>query len=134
MFDGDRWWARREVKMGKRAPSAWRQVTGLDPVTKKWVGWEPAEDSPFVKYLAEAVADRDEWEIGTYELCGPKINGNPEQMGAHTLFPHGAATLKVHPAFLELQCFLRDDYPHLEGVVWWHPDGRKAKIKRRDFQ
>ena len=23
--------------------------------------------------------------------------------------------------------------PHYEGLVWHHPDGRMAKIKRRDF-
>ena len=25
----------------------------------------------------------------TYELCGPKINGNPEKISRHTLVPHG---------------------------------------------
>jgi hypothetical protein len=23
--------------------------------------------------------------------------------------------------------------PHYEGIVWHHPDGRRAKLKHRDF-
>ncbi|MFF0155255.1 hypothetical protein [Micromonospora sp. NPDC005203] len=24
-------------------------------------------------------------------------------------------------------------HPRYEGIVWHHPDGRRAKLKRRDF-
>src|SRR5689334_21155489 len=54
MFDGDRWWARREVRAGKPAPDGFIPL-GTDPQTGKTMGWEPAEQSPFAKLHAEAL-------------------------------------------------------------------------------
>lgn len=39
MFDGDRWWARREVKEGKAAPAGFVALE-TDPETGKTVGWQ----------------------------------------------------------------------------------------------
>jgi hypothetical protein len=39
-WDGDRWWARREVKAGKAAPASFVAV-GHDDETGNTVGWEP---------------------------------------------------------------------------------------------
>jgi hypothetical protein len=132
-FDGDRWWARREIKLGKPAPSDWVQSTDLDPVTGKWVGWEPAENSSFHKFLLEADPAGDR-KPGTYELVGPKINRNPEGYKAHALIPHGQTKFSPDPPrdYEGLREFLLDQ-PY-EGIVWHHPDGRMAKLKRRDFQ
>lgn len=134
MFDGVRWWVRREVKPGKDAPYGWVEVDH-DDVTGKRVGWEPAEQSGFAKYLEEAkdTARRP----GTYELIGPKINGNPHDYGAHVLVRHGQSPLGEMPrTFDDLRALLTDptDWPsRWEGIVWHHPDGRMAKLKRRDF-
>src|ERR1700741_2085333 len=56
MFDGQRWWARREVKPGKSAPANYGPIE-TDPTTGKTVGWEPIEQSAFVRFHAEAVAN-----------------------------------------------------------------------------
>lgn len=145
-FDGERWWARREVKPGKAAPANYVPVE-TDPVTGKTVGWEPVEQSAFAKVHAEAVAYQDDaarglvdlgvYTPGTYELVGPKINGNPEQVDQHQLWAHATAEdMFVGGLTFEL---IRDsvlsarDVDGCEGFVWHHEDGRMAKIKAKDF-
>jgi len=69
---------------------------------------------------------------GTYELCGPKIQGNPEKFRSHVLVPHGGMVWPDCPRDFEgLRAYL--DGRDIEGVVFRHPDGRMAKIKGRDF-
>lgn len=136
MFDGERWWARREVKTGKAAPANYVPVE-TDEVTGKTVGWEPVEQSAYAKYHADALeATRSGsltgWPAGTYELVGPKVNGNPEQVIRHYLWAHAAADVVDAPRdFDGLAAFLASFDG--EGIVWHHPDGRMAKLKRRDF-
>jgi hypothetical protein len=132
MLDTDgRWWARREVKPGKSWPDGWIQVGEPDPETGKSVGWEPVEQSSHYK----AFLDADLPDVpGTYELCGPKVNGNPEQMRGHVLVPHGGFDLFAHAGprtYDTLSEYLAGS--PFEGIVWHHPDGRMAKLKKRDF-
>lgn len=130
-FDGDMWWARREVKQGKPDPPNYRPIS-TDGITGKTVGWEPAGQSAFAKYIEEAAGYQPTWTPGTYELVGPKVNGNPEEWGAHRLIRHGITEEPDAPGdFDGLREFLAT-YPG-EGIVWHHPDGRMVKIKRRDF-
>ena len=69
---------------------------------------------------------------GTYELCGPKVQGNPEHYEAHTLVRHGADVITDCPnTFTALREYLRAR--DIEGVVWRHKDGRMVKIKGKDF-
>ena len=129
MFDGGQWWARREVKAGKSAPDNF-QPLGTDPTTGKTMGWEPAHQSGWVKFLDEATTG-DELP-GTYELCGPRIQANPEGFPGHILVPHGQDIHEGVPrTFDGAKEYLRDST--FEGFVWHHPDGRMGKIKRRDF-
>jgi len=139
LFDGARWWARREVRPGKTPPPNYRPVE-TDPNTGKTVGWEPVEQSAFAKYHMEALAGDLSVVDGTYELVGPKVNGNPEQVGRHLLVRHGYQTSADDDALTSL---VRDfagfrswllAHPTWEGIVFHHPDGRMAKIKRRDFE
>lgn len=127
---------RREVKPGKGAPLNF-VPTETDPVTGKTVGWEPAEQSSFIKFIEEALGMQVTFDPGTYELCGPKINGNPEKLAAHELIRHGSgsASFAQTPRDYDgLRFWLTDPRTEwFEGVVWHHPDGRMAKIKRRDF-
>jgi hypothetical protein len=139
-FAMDKWWARREVKPGKEEPPNFIFVS-KDLITGKTMGWEPIEQSPFHKFLLEAINSDDmPWEMGTYELCGPKINGNPEGYDKHTLVKHEYAVdldprgggiprsyeeIKGHVAVLKRR--------GVEGIVYHHPDGRMAKIKGKDF-
>ncbi len=139
MLDGGgAWWARREVKPGRAAPDGFVPVE-TDGVTGRTVGWEPVEASGFARWFGEAREAigpaGPEHRPGTYELCGPKINGNPEGYGAHVLILHADAervAVGVPVTFASLRALLGDGFAH-EGIVWHHPDGRMAKLKRRDF-
>jgi hypothetical protein len=135
MYDGERWWARREVKPGKTAPAGFVAIE-TDDVTGKTVGWEPIEQSAFAKYHAEALAGPyppfETWRPMTYELCGPKVNGNPESFGIHVLVPHGLAPVDDAPRDFDGLAKTLAEFED-EGIVWHHPDGRMAKLKRRDF-
>jgi hypothetical protein len=139
-FDGERWHARREVKAGKPAPPGFTPLS-TDPATGKTVGWEPAEQSAFWKHLRAALDAHDaagapDVAPGTYELIGPKINGNPEGAERHTLVPHGADDLGDVPRDHDGLAAWLHARPY-EGIVFWRdpsdPDCDKAKIKRRDF-
>lgn len=131
------WWARREVKPGKTAPTRFVAVD-YDEVTGKTTGWEPVEQSSFAKFHAEALAVFSGGP-GTYELLGPKINGNPEAFDAHVLWPHGWDLLSDREELADAPRDydgLRDwllDHHEWEGIVWHHDDGRMAKLKGRDF-
>lgn len=132
MYDGDKWWARREVKDGKEPPPGFMSM-GHDHVTLKNIGWEPVEQSPWAKFHAEALGTRD-YEPGTYELIGPKINKNPEGASVHTLIRHENAEVLglLDRSYEGIKTFL-SERDH-EGIVFRHEDGRRfAKIKKRDF-
>ena len=61
------------------------------------------------------------------------MNGNPEALTQHTLIPHGLFRLRDVPLDYDgLAAF--HGRAALEGLVWHHPDGRMAKIKKRDFR
>ena len=126
------WWARREVKPGKTAPDGYRPVM-TDETTGKTVGWEPIGQSAFAHFHTEALAEEDERRPGTYELIGPKVNRNPEGADAHRLVRHETVgtldTPRDHDGLREWLLA----HPGYEGIVWHHPDGRMAKLKRRDF-
>jgi Family of unknown function (DUF5565) len=136
-FADGRWWGRREVKAGKPAPMGFVPEQ-VDDVTGKTVGWEPIEQSPFYKTFRSI--DPPPLGInGTYELIGPKINGNPERVGSHRLVFHGGAEEAPVPdvlTFDSLRKWLTGyNWPAgWEGIVWHHPDGRMAKLKVRDFR
>lgn len=124
--------ARREVKPGKTPPPNFVEVDH-DAVTGKTMGWEPAAQSGFAKLIAEALERDPDITPGTYELIGPKVNGNPEASWAHVLKRHGEWELGDAPrTFDALREYLLDQ-PEMEGIVWHHPDGRMVKLKRRDF-
>jgi hypothetical protein len=130
---------RHEVRAGKEAPPTFL-TAGYDEETGKHVGWVLAGDGPEDKWLRQAVPENEvlgfpatSLEDGTYELVGPKVQGNPEQYPEHTLVKHlEAETYIVYPRTYEN---IRDLLSELdiEGFVFHHPDGRMAKIKKRDF-
>lgn len=134
MLDGDGlWWARREVKPGKTPPPLFSAVE-TDEATGKTVGWEPISQSAFAKYHAEALGNPHERRrLGTYELIGPKVNGNPERTEGHELVWHNdAEVIEDVPRDYHGLAGLMSTLPY-EGIVWHHPDGRMAKLKRKDF-
>ena len=135
--DAGRWWARREVKRGKADPPGFVLVE-RDDATGKQVGWEPVEQSGFAKWHAAALEGAHELVPGTYELIGPRINGNPQDWPYHKLIRHGhclgyVEDLRTVPRDYDGLAAWLHARPY-EGIVWHHPDGyRMAKIKKRDF-
>ncbi len=136
---------RREVKPGKPTPPGFRQEGDPDPNTGKRVGWvvvdfDDPENKWHVKGFNNTVAELgDEPESGTYELVGPKVQGNPHQFDRHRLALHGDVDFgqQIPTGFDTLADILREGAlnhsPGFEGIVWHHPDGRMAKIKASDF-
>jgi hypothetical protein len=132
------WWARREVKKGKTPPESF-VFDNFDEVTGKTQGWVLIDFSPFYEFWLEAVKNAQGFRFasGTYELCGPKINGNPEGVDEHFLTRHGVTKydwLKYPMTIAEVKGLVevsRD--AGIEGVVWHHPDGRMAKLKGKDL-
>lgn len=125
-------WKRREIKKGKPQPEGF-ELADYDEITGKTVGWMPVIDEKADRWHLEAFGD-GKWPDGTYELCGPKVQGNPEQFEAHVLVPHSEATQydNVERTFDGIRAFL--EKMDIEGLVFHHPDGRMAKIKKRDFR
>lgn len=124
-------WKRRELKEGKAQPEGF-ELADYDETTGKTVGWMPVTDSKEDRWHLEAFGG-GQWPDGTYELCGPKIQGNPEGFERHVLVPHSEATQydNVPRDFDSIREFL--DSMDIEGLVFHHQDGRMAKIKKRDF-
>ena len=142
----------------KAAPEGWEAAEDApNEHTGHWPGWLPISFSaPEDRWHAEAWgtfvdlnqnADAGDTD-GTYELVGPKVQGNPYGLWRHELWKHGARELHCEacvggwatgncvmpgagPDFYEIRRHL--ELLHIEGVVWHHPDGRMCKIKRRDF-
>lgn len=121
---------RRELRDGDAVPNVFELET-FDEETKKRVGWMPVSGGPEDRWHNDAFARSPGLPDGTYELLGPKVQGNPEGYQTHALVRHGGIVLDAPRTFDGLKEWLsgRD----IEGIVWHHPDGRMAKIKGRDF-
>ena len=139
---------RREVKPGRERPPHFVHVE-TDDTTSREIGWVPIKPAdPGDRYFAEGIKNAREAitptaDGATYELVGPKVQRNTEGLERHEIVAHesrelhldakaiGIDGLRASDAFHALDNYLRKT-PH-EGIVWHHPDGRRAKIKRRDF-
>lgn len=99
-----------------------------------WHGWRPVGDGPEDRWHREAWLYDSEvsHENGTYELLGPSINKNPDKFEKHIFRKHGDIKYDGAPrTFDGLREWLSDK--DIEGIVFHHPDGRMAKIKKKDF-
>lgn len=147
-------WSRREVKPGAQAPVDFEAIQ-TDPETGKTVGWEPYENSTFMRYIDLGLTGTEFLPPGTYELIGPKINGNPENSDLYRLIPHGIQVVHVERDYDSIRALLatvrvslgsidgeadRVERPEQrwEGLVFWRSPGDiagdMAKIKARDFR
>lgn len=139
---------RYDAKKGKTPPPGFEPAQEPDQLTGHWPGWLPVGDGPDDRWHREGLAalvatQRDRvmvpsWYLeagdldGTYELCGPKVQANPEGFDAHVLVPHGVEPLPDCPrSFGGIKDYLAEWC--IEGIVWHHPDGRMVKIKAKDF-
>lgn len=125
------YYKRREVKKDKMPPVGFLQED-FDPNTGKKVGWIAVDfSSKEDKYHIEAF--NPAYSDGTYELVGPKIQGNPEKYKKHTLIKHSEAEIlnDVPRTYQDIADYMSN--LDIEGIVFHHSDGRMAKIKKKDF-
>lgn len=132
---------RYDAKKGKTPPPGFESAQPEpDPITGHWPGWLlVSEEDPQDKWHRIARAGIIEalraglYEDGTYELIGPKVQGNKYGLDSHIFRRHGDKILDNAPRdFVGLKAYF-EQHPEFEGIVWHHPDGRLVKIKRRDF-
>lgn len=130
---------RHDVRKGKPVPPGAIPAQEPDDVTGHWPHWLPVGAGPEDARFRDAFARIDDRLDGTYELLSPTFQGrdsickNPEGVLHDILIPHGSVLIDNFPrTFLGMRAMF-ESYPSIEGVVFWHPDGRMAKIKLRDF-
>lgn len=121
---------RYDCSKGRKPPIGFIPTQDPDPETGHWPGWVLVGEGPDDRWHREAFLGTE--SNGTYELCGPNVQGNPECFTKHVLVPHGHETLPDAPrTFYAIRAYL--ETKGIEGIVWHHPDGRMVKIKRKDF-
>ena len=99
-----------------------------DPVTGHWPHWVKVTASDKWHLQAEKPL-----EDGTYELCGPKINGNKDKFEKHVYVNHDSEDILVPITSLKydyLKDFLTNNY--MEGLVIKYK-GDAVKVRKSDF-
>ena len=110
-------------------------------------GWyvDADESAAENKWLLKAASNTDiaDWADGEHscEAMGPKIQGNGLGLDAHICVPFKEVPSfdAVLRTFEGLKQFLKDADSVFapghapEGIVFHHHDGRRAKLKRKDF-
>jgi len=141
LWEGGKLYKRRCVKATKTAPLDFRPCS-IDNYTNKMFGWVPCTLGPedkhhwngFDNLCSRFYETGSPPPDGTYELCGPMINGNPEGLAECDLIKHGSGyqytDTPVHSAEWLAQRLAKRD---IEGLVFKHRDGRMAKIRKKDF-
>lgn len=130
---------RYDVKKGKEVPPDAIPCQDPDPITGHWPHWIVCDrTNPADRWFFEAYDSFEFFEgypltkDGTYELVGPKVQGNPEKFIEHVLIKHGIERLYFPDYSFEFIKNLIDELPY-EGIVFHHPDGRMCKIRKSDF-
>lgn len=143
-------WKVPDEKEAKFPPAGFIQTGEYIPERGKVEGWLPVGEGKEDKWHRQAAFTvlasgnkQDEIiigppEDGTYELLGPKVQGNPEEIDQHILIRHGDPDLHPQPPrdWVGLHSYffgLALIGISIEGIVWHHEDGRMVKIKGKDF-
>lgn len=125
----------------KESPLGWIPCEeSPDPNTGHWPGWMPVGDGPEDKWFREALRHATMTDPGfldadkTYELVGPHFQSNHHAFGEDQFIAHGVEVLSEDPGTRTFESIRRMlEAAPFEGVVFWHLDGRKAKVKRKDY-
>ena len=104
------------------------EITGHHP---HWVKCERDDNSNKWHFVAFDALEYK--EAGTYELCGKKVQGNPEKIEGHQLIKHGCEVLDITVfSFDGLRSFL--EINDIEGIVFHDSESDKmCKIRKSDF-
>ncbi|WP_276381675.1 DUF5565 family protein [Flavobacterium sp. H4147] len=125
---------RFDAKKGRTIPDGAIPCQEADPISGHHPHWLKCDRSKSEdKHFFEAFDRLENKTDGTYELCGPKVQGNPEKFEKHTLVKHGSEILDfVNLDFDDLKNFLLEN--DIEGIVFHHiSDGRMCKLRKTDF-
>lgn len=130
MFKGGNLFKRYDGTKGKYLPP---DFIAAEDAESHWLGWRPVGNGPEDRWHAEAFNSLSApLPDGTYELIGPRVNGNPDGAETHCFRKHGDVVYeKVPRDFDGLKDWLTGK--DIEGLVFHHPDGRMAKIKLKDL-
>ena len=150
---------RYDCKKGKTPPENAIPCQEPDGITGHWPHWVKCDKNKKEdQYFWEALFNTSSYyEDGTYELCGPKINGNKEQFASHCLIKHGSKhgedgleylmetlmflynnTIMKYltldsKVFEYLKYFLSNPKNDIEGIVFHGKNGKMCKIRKCDF-
>ena len=143
------YYKRYDAKHGKVPPEDFLPAQSPDKITGHWPGWVPIKaDKPEDKWFLDALIRQDidpmvpreilkYYPPGTYELCGPKINGNPDKFASHMLVRHGDTRYPNFPRDFQ---GIKEKLAQLdiEGVVFHRNPGSlvandMVKIRLTDF-
>lgn len=131
-------WKRYDAKAGKPIPiGAIKCQDEPDSVTGHLPCWVKVDmndkaDKWFTQAFKNQVESGFEFQDGTYELCGPHFQSNPEQLEHDIFILHGSVVLNGVPrTFEEIRQYLFDN--NIEGIVFHRDNGQMCKIKRTDF-
>jgi hypothetical protein len=127
---------RYDVKKGKQVPENAIACQEPDEKSGHWPHWVKCDpNNPADKWHFIAFDNLLEKIEGTYELCGEKIQSNPEKIEGHVMIKHGNEVLPITDfSFNGLKDYLSNPELDIEGIVFYHKtDGRMCKIRKRDF-
>ena len=139
------WFYRKTLKKGQAEPKGFILLT-FDENTGKSFGWMPMDNNfgykkAFEEALVNFVPEKDK----SYELVGPKINNNHENLDSHKLILHGLDLEEDFPSLEEMQKHTEDfadfirpyfknlEEKHIEGIVFWKNGKPYAKLRTKDF-
>ncbi len=127
---------RYDAKRGKSPPKgAVPCDLAPDPVTGHWPHWiHVTPEDPNAKWHHEAWMNDPQRADGTYELCGPHFQANPERLEVDRFFHHRSELFQGAPTSFDGLRSLLDALDH-EGLVFRHRHHTDimCKIRRHDF-
>jgi hypothetical protein len=107
----------------------------IDEATQTHPYWVPAEAKGTGKHHYNAFINQPGLPDGTYELIGPSINGNPDDVVINTLMSHNADSLLVKLPEVITREILKQliiSQPW-EGLVFRNSNDDMCKLRRVDF-
>jgi hypothetical protein len=125
---------RYDAKKGRQIPEGAIPCQEADAITGHHPHWLKCDRSKNEdKYFFEGFNALENKEDGTYELCGVKVQGNPEKIKGHMLIRHGVVRLSLEDdSFEYLKQYL--EQADIEGIVFHHKsDDRMCKLRKSDF-
>ena len=125
---------RFDLKKGRNLPPNSIPCQEADKITghhPHWVKCDREDNSNKWHFVGfDALENKED---GTYELCGEKIQGNPEKIQGHLLIKHGIERLLLEDhSFDYIKQYLTDN--DIEGIVFYNGyDNDMCKIRKSDF-